>query len=594
MKKLLSVLLSLALVACMMPSMVYAGSGNLFNETFNVRNQTLEVTVDSGYKATVTSSKNLVDVFSNLSDFGSVEVNGKVDGLDCGLFTVTKSSNTTITATPSGDSPYRATAWGKLTDAIDVSDTTNDSLVQAYSISNENGSVVLNLPRGAYAYRGKRVFLNNAISIRVGLTFNNNELPEGISLTALVDFVNVAIGKAKEATSPITVDVEIVPNPVGPVTPPSNTETTVTEETDKDGNKITTETTVNKDTGAVTEKVETVKPDGSKSEVTTETKTDTKTDGTEVKTENKVTVETDKDGNKTETKVETEDITRPDGTQTTTTTTTAADKSVEIVETDKDVNNFDNKVVTETTTTISSGGVVTNVEQTISIGTKIVGPISVDVKMDNEGAVEEAVAEYTRTGANAAGGVKTLLNGNHLSQVVNAVGADAESITVKATINNASGKKAYTVTANAADLTKGNKLYVLAVDKNGKQVLVNAESYAVTKNGSVNVTLPSGMDYQLVTKTEKDAAVKAIKATIAPTATKKSVTKGKTSTMSLKKTLNKANVSKITYSTSSKSVATVSKTGKITAKKKGTVTIKATVTLKDGSKKTVSTKITVK
>ena len=307
-----------------------------------------------------------------------------------------------------------------------------------------------------------------------------------------------------------------------------------------------------------------------------------------------MTVETDKDGNKTETKVETEDITRPDGTQTTTTTTTAADKSVEIVETDKDVNNFDNKVVTETTTTISSGGVVTNVEQTISIGTKIVGPISVDVKMDNEGAVEEAVAEYTRTGANAAGGVKTLLNGNHLSQVVNAVGADAESITVKATINNASGKKAYTVTANAADLTKGNKLYVLAVDKNGKQVLVNAESYAVTKNGSVNVTLPSGMDYQLVTKTEKDAAVKAIKATIAPTATKKSVTKGKTSTMSLKKTLNKANVSKITYSTSSKSVATVSKTGKITAKKKGTVTIKATVTLKDGSKKTVSTKITVK
>ena len=74
------------------------------------------------------------------------------------------------------------------------------------------------------------------------------------------------------------------------------------------------------------------------------------------------------------------------------------------------------------------------------------------------------------------------------------------------------------VSANAADLTKGNKLYVLAVDKNGKQVLVNAKSYAVTKNGSVNVTLPSGMDYQLVTKAEKDAAVKAIKATIAPTA----------------------------------------------------------------------------
>ena len=56
----------------------------------------------------------------------------------------------------------------------------------------------------------------------------------------------------------------------------------------------------------------------------------------------------------------------------------------------------------------------------------------------------------------------------------------------------------------------------------------------------------------------------------------------------------KDNVSKITYSSGKKSVATVSKTGEITTKKKGTVTIKATVTIKDGSKKTVYTKVTVK
>lgn len=53
-------------------------------------------------------------------------------------------------------------------------------------------------------------------------------------------------------------------------------------------------------------------------------------------------------------------------------------------------------------------------------------------------------------------------------------------------------------------------------------------------------------------------------------------TKGKTSTMALKKILNKANVSSITYSSGNKPVATVSKTGKITTKKKGTVTIKTT------------------
>ena len=579
MKKLLSVLLSLALVACMMPSMVYAGSVTAAGVTASTNGKTVAVT---GIPSSI-----------HVAELNGVNVQGKVDG-NTYKYNLTASAGAgagTCTATPTPDSTgVSQEAWDALK-AVAIIATVGDNAVSipAYELSNVTGTykVQLYLPAGNYKAKGLSVTLKNAMYVRSDL---------GVTVDATkskIEQINNAIDAAKSAKS-INVDVEIVPNPIAPVTPPSNTETTTTVETDKDGNTITTETTVNKDTGDVTEKVETVRPDGSKSEVTTETKTETKTDGTEVKTENKVTVETDKDGNKTETKVETEDVTRPDGTQTTTTTTTAADKSVEIVEIDKDFNNFDNKVVTETTTTISSGGVVTNVEQTITIGTKIVGPISVDVKMDNEGAVEEAVAEYTRTGANAAGGVKTLLNGNHLSQVVNAVGADAESITVKATINNASGKKAYTVSANAADLTKGNKLYVLAVDKNGKQVLVNAKSYAVSKNGSVNVTLPSGMDYQLVTKAEKDAAVKAIKATIAPTATKKSVTKGKTSTMSLKKTLNKANVSKITYSTTSKAVATVSKTGKITAKKKGTVTIKATVTLKDGSKKTVSTKITVK
>ena len=54
------------------------------------------------------------------------------------------------------------------------------------------------------------------------------------------------------------------------------------------------------------------------------------------------------------------------------------------------------------------------------------------------------------------------------------------------------------------------------------------------------------------------------------------------------------NVSKITYSTSRKAVATVSRNGKIIAKKAGTATIKAKVTLKNGTKKTVSMKIKVK
>lgn len=55
----------------------------------------------------------------------------------------------------------------------------------------------------------------------------------------------------------------------------------------------------------------------------------------------------------------------------------------------------------------------------------------------------------------------------------------------------------------------------------------------------------------------------------------------------------KKNVSKITYSTSSKNVR-VTKSGKITAKAKGTVTVKAKVTLKNGKSKTIKMKIKVK
>ena len=356
---------------------------------------------------------------------------------------------------------------------------------------------------------------------------------------------------------------------------------------------MTTTTTTDKETGVVTEKVETIKSDGSKSEATTESKTETKTDGTIVKTENTVTIETDKDGNKTEVTVEKESVIKADGSTSEKTTTTNADKSQEIVEVETTTNSWDNKVEAETTTTISATG-ETTVEQTTTINTQLVGEITVDVKKDAEGNVTDANADITRDGKEVAGGVKTLINGNHINQIVEALGDDVEEITITTTVQNENGEKSFSITANTADLKAGKDLYIVAVDEKGNQTLVNAKTYNVTENGSVSVTLKDGSDYQLISKEEKDAVVKAIKATIAATSIKKTIAKGKTSTMGLKKTLNKANVSKITYSTSSKSIATVSKSGKITAKKKGTVTIKATVTLKDGSKKTVTTKVTIK
>lgn len=51
---------------------------------------------------------------------------------------------------------------------------------------------------------------------------------------------------------------------------------------------------------------------------------------------------------------------------------------------------------------------------------------------------------------------------------------------------------------------------------------------------------------------------------------------------------------KVTYKSSNKAVATVSTTGKVTGKKKGTAKIIVTMQIKNGAKKTVTTKVTVK
>ena len=157
------------------------------------------------------------------------------------------------------------------------------------------------------------------------------------------------------------------------------------------------------------------------------------------------------------------------------------------------------------------------------------------------------------------------------------------------------GKKEYTVKADAQDLEAGNKLKVMAInEKTGKHVLVNAKTYTVNKNGNVKLTLPAGMTYQLMDTKEAAAVEKQILATVKVQKTSATVAEGKKITVQMSKNLDMDNVAKITYSTSKKSVATVSKNGQVTAKNTGSVVITAKVTLKNGKTKTVKMKITVK
>jgi mannan endo-1,4-beta-mannosidase len=78
-----------------------------------------------------------------------------------------------------------------------------------------------------------------------------------------------------------------------------------------------------------------------------------------------------------------------------------------------------------------------------------------------------------------------------------------------------------------------------------------------------------------------------------PEETNKNLEKGEKTYFTLGSSCNADNIKKITYSSSNKEVATVSKKGKITAKGKGTAVIKAKITLKNGKQKTVKMTVDV-
>lgn len=224
-----------------------------------------------------------------------------------------------------------------------------------------------------------------------------------------------------------------------------------------------------------------------------------------------------------------------------------------------------------------------NVTATTASGEK--AEVTVTVTKDTAGKVTEASAEVT--------GTKAEISADMVSRIVEAAGTDHVAIT--ANVTDKEGNIRYTVTADAKDLTAGNKLSVVVVDKKtGAYKLVNAKTYTVGKDGTLHVNLAAGSDYRMLSAAEIKNVEKAVLKTVAVKKTTASIKAGKNTKIQLSSKLDLDNVKKITYTSGKKSVAAVDKNGKITAKKKGTVTIKAKVTLKNGKTKTVSMKIKVK
>lgn len=279
--------------------------------------------------------------------------------------------------------------------------------------------------------------------------------------------------------------------------------------------------------------------------------------------------------NKTE---DTKTEVKPDGTKVETKTDTVK-------------NDQGNEVKSETTTIKNADGTVASVTTTIEIKDAATNTtINMVVKKDAAGEVTEAKAEIEAVAAAGKNGkAKTTLNADAAEQMIQAAGT--KNVTIKQTVRDDKGNTLYTVETDAKNLEAGRKLTLVEI-RDGKQILV-AKTAKVDTNGNFIIRAPKG-EYQLLSEPQMKTLRKQILATVKPAKKSVSIKKGKKAAISLSKKLDKANVAKITYRSTKKSVVTITKNGKATGKKKGAAVIEITVVLNDGTKNVIKTKVTVK
>lgn len=261
------------------------------------------------------------------------------------------------------------------------------------------------------------------------------------------------------------------------------------------------------------------------------------------------------------------------------------------VETSTETNASGNTVeVTTTTKTDSTGAVTSIVEKSVIAESSSTTSTTVTVKKNGEGEITSAAASISNT---VASGNKATVSAALVSQITEAAGTDDVKITM--TVRDANGNTKYKLKVDAKDLKAGEDLYLYKLNtRTGEYVMVDAKTYGVSKSGSVAVSIKNKATYELVDYAQSAKITNEIKSTIKPQKSSVSVKKNKNTTFALSKKANKSNIKSITYTTSKKSVATVSKSGKISAKGKGTATVKAKVTLKNGATKIIKMTIKVK
>lgn len=244
----------------------------------------------------------------------------------------------------------------------------------------------------------------------------------------------------------------------------------------------------------------------------------------------------------------------------------------------------------DTTTVTNPDGSKTETSVIKNLPTDTKASLSVTTDTDGNKTYEASV---DTKGTEKTSGVSASVSADVVKAITDKAGTT--DVTIKQEVKKADGSTAYTIEVNAGDVKAGENLKFMKKDaKTGELVLVDKKNYTVSADGSIKFTIKNSGEYVLLNKKDANKETSRIKKTVKATKTSVTVKKKKTTKFPWSKKLNMANVDKITYTSSKKSVATVNKNGKVTAKKKGTAKVKAVVTLKNGTKKTVTMKVKVK
>ena len=268
---------------------------------------------------------------------------------------------------------------------------------------------------------------------------------------------------------------------------------------------------------------------------------------------------------------------------------------------------------TSTVKTTAAGEIISNVEKSdfklenagIANVDGTPAVVSVVVTKNAEGRVTDAKANMNLTvskvgdiqiSSSAIQQLKEAADGKHIRLVLTISRPKAKALNVMTLF--ATEEDTLQIEVDSKNVVPGKALKLYKKSGENYQLLkASKKTYEVDLDGNLDlngITDSMTGTYAYVSTAEAKKIDKEIKDSTKLAKSKLSLKKGKKATAKLSSKVDKANISKITYSVADKKIATVNSKGMIKAKKQGATNVVVKVTYKNGMTKTLNEKVTVK